>query len=53
MIAAVFFPADRLPDDFDLSAIAFSAWRAGLRLYTNGRQHALLPRPLNGWTPCA
>lgn len=50
MIAAVFFPADRLPENFDLAAIAFAAQKAGLRLYSNGRQHALLPRAAKGWT---
>lgn len=53
MIAAVFFPADHLPESFDLQNLAVSAWRAGLRLYSNGRQHALLPRPKKGWTLCA
>ena len=52
MIAAVFFPADRLPENFDLAAIAFAAQRAGLRLYCNGRQHALLPKAAKGWTAC-
>jgi len=53
MIAAVFFPADRMPENFDLTQIAFDAYRAGLRLYSNGRQHALLPKPMEGWKPCA
>jgi len=51
MIAAVFFPADHLPEDFDLHATAVSAWRAGLQLYSNGRQFALLPKPVAGWNP--
>lgn len=51
-LAAVFFPADHLPESFDLQAIAVRAWRAGLRLHTNGRQYALLPRPVRGWTLC-
>lgn len=49
MLTAVFFPADHLPENFDLQEIALRAWRAGLQLYTNGRQYALLPRPTRGW----
>lgn len=51
-LTAVFFPADHLPESFDLQAVAVSAWRSGLQLYTNGRQHALLPRPVRGWSLC-
>jgi hypothetical protein len=51
MIAAVFFPADHLPEDAKLQAIAFAARRAGLRLYRNGRQFALLPKAPKGWYP--
>lgn len=51
MIAAVFFPADHLPEDFDLQSIAFQAEQAGLHLYYNGRQHALLPRVAGDYLP--
>ena len=49
MLAAVFFPVDPEADTFDLVQQANDAMRAGLRLYTNGRQFALLPKPMNGW----
>lgn len=49
MIAAVFFPADPDALVFDLVEQANQARRAGLKLYTNGRQFALLPRPFPGW----
>lgn len=49
MIAAVFFPAQPDALVFDLVAQAQQARRAGLKLYTNGRQFALLPRAFPGW----
>jgi len=52
MISAVFFPADHLPEDFDLTQTAFQAYKAGLRLFTNGHRFALLRRAIKGWTPC-
>lgn len=48
-VAAVFFPADPEDRTFDLVPQAAAAVSAGLRLYTNGRQFALLPKPANGW----
>lgn len=51
MIRAVFFPADRLPESFDLQAIAFQAQRAGLTLHSDGRRHALLPHPVGRFHP--
>lgn len=53
MIAAVFFPRNPAASSFDLQAIAVASLRAGLQLYSNGRQLALLPRPLAGWHPIA
>jgi len=50
MIAAVFFPANPDTSSFDLQSIAIQAYQAGLQVYTNGRQLALLPRPVPGWT---
>ena len=52
MIVAVFFPADHMPDDFDMTRTAFLACKAGLRLFTNGKRYALLSRAVKGWTPC-
>lgn len=51
MIAAVFFPKNPDASSFDLQAVAIAAYRAGLQLYTNGQQLALLPRPMAGWAP--
>lgn len=48
-VAAVFFPSDPEDRTFDLVPQAAAAVRAGLRLYTNGKQFALLPKPVNGW----
>jgi len=49
MISAVFFPVDPEARAFDLVQQANAAMLAGLRLYTNGRQFALLPKPVKGW----
>lgn len=49
MISAVFFPIDPEALVFDLHQQALAAMRAGLKLYTNGQQFALLPRPMKGW----
>lgn len=49
MLAAVFFPTDPEASVFDLTEQARDGIRRGLRLYTNGRQMALLPKPLKGW----
>jgi len=35
---------------FDLTEQAREGIRRGLRLYTNGRQMALLPKPAKGWS---
>jgi hypothetical protein len=48
-VAAVFFPVDAEASAYDLVQETRSAMLAGLRLYTNGRQFALLPKPVNGW----
>jgi len=48
-ISAVFFPVDAEDCVYDLIQETRSAMLAGLRLYTNGRQFALLPKPVNGW----
>lgn len=48
-VSAVFFPANPEALSFDIQAEAVAAVRAGLKLYSNGRQFALLPRPLPGW----
>lgn len=53
MIAAVFFPHNPHASSFDLQAIAVASIKAGLQLYTNGRQMALLPRPMAGWSQIA
>lgn len=47
--AAVFFPVDPEQRPFDLVEQVRQGIGAGLRLYTNGRQFALLPKPLKGW----
>jgi hypothetical protein len=47
--AAVIFPPRPDAAAFDLIQEALAACRAGQRLYTNGRQMALLPRPCKGW----
>ncbi|MBW7902994.1 MAG: hypothetical protein H3C26_16045 [Rhodocyclaceae bacterium] len=47
--AAVIFPAHPDAAAFDLIEAALAARGAGQRLYTNGRQVALLPRPCKGW----
>ena len=49
MIAAIFLPADPEARPFDLIPIVEDGIARGLRLYTNGRQFALLRKPLNGW----
>lgn len=51
MIAAVLFPKDPNASSFDLQAVAIKAYQSGLQLYGNGRQVALLPHQLPGWTP--
>lgn len=48
--AAVFFPVDPEQSPFDLIDAAREGLGNGLRLYTNGRQNALLPKPQKGWT---
>lgn len=47
--AAIFLPADPEACAFDLVELAREGLKKGLRLYTNGRQLALLPRPARGW----
>lgn len=47
--AAVIFPPNPEAAVFDLIEEALAARNAGQRLYTNGRQMALLPRPCKGW----
>lgn len=49
MLTAIFFPADPEAAVFDLTEQARAGIKRGLRLYTNGRQLALLPRPVKGW----
>lgn len=49
MPAAVFFPVDPEQSPFDLVNVVRKGLGDGLRLYTNGRQMALLPKPLKGW----
>jgi hypothetical protein len=48
-VTAVFFPAEPESRISDLVEQARKALRPGLRLYTNGRQFALLPQPRAGW----
>lgn len=48
-VTAVFFPAEPESCVSDLVEQAREALRPGLRLYTNGRQFALLPQPRRGW----
>lgn len=47
--AAIFLPTDPEARAFDLVELARAGCQKGLRLYTNGRQLALLPRPAKGW----
>lgn len=47
--AAVFFPVDPELRPFDLVEEVRQGLGSGLRLYTNGRQFALLPKPIKGW----
>lgn len=47
--AAVIFSPNPEAAVFDLIEEALAARNAGQRLYTNGRQMALLPRPCKGW----
>lgn len=47
--AAVIFPPSPDAAAFDLIEEALAARNAGQKLYTNGRQVALLPRPCKGW----
>lgn len=49
MPAAVFFPIDPEQSPFDLIDVVRQGLGEGLRLYTNGRQMALLPKPVKGW----
>lgn len=51
MIAAILFPKDPDASSFDLQAIAIDAYNSGMKLYTNGRQLALMPRQISGWVP--
>lgn len=48
-LTAIFFPPQPEAAAFDLTEQAIAGIRRGLRLYTNGRQMALLPKPINGW----
>lgn len=47
--AAVIFPPNPEAAAFDLIEEALAARNSGQKLYTNGRQMALLPRPCKGW----
>lgn len=49
MLTAIIFPANPEASVFDLTDQAQSALKRGARLYTNGRQMALLLRPAKGW----
>lgn len=49
MISAIFLPTDPEATVFDLTEQAREGIRRGLKLYTNGRQMALLPKPAKGW----
>lgn len=56
MLTAVIFPANPEASVFDLTALTDqmrAAIKRGARLYTNGRQFALLPHPVRGWHPFA
>jgi len=48
-VCAVFFPAEPESRVCDLLEQASKARRPGMKLYTNGRQFALLAKPLSGW----
>lgn len=47
--AAIFFPVNPEADCFDLVEQANAGIKAGLKLCTNGRQFALMPRVPRGW----
>lgn len=49
MPTAIIFPPNPEGLVFNMVAEAAQGIRQGLRLYTNGRQFALLPRPIPGW----
>ncbi len=49
MIAAIVFPPNPEALAYDLEQQAREGLKRGLRLYSNGRQFALLPRPAKGW----
>lgn len=49
MISAIFLPPNPEATVFDLTEQVREALQRGLRLYTNGRQMALLPKPAKGW----
>ncbi len=48
-VCAVFFPAEPESRVCDLLKQASEARRPGMKLYTNGRQFALLAKPRSGW----
>lgn len=47
--AAIFLPTNPEATVFSMTDLAIEGMRSGLRLYTNGRQLALLPKPAPGW----
>ncbi len=48
-LSAIFYPIDPEASVCDLVNETRAGMLAGLRLYTDGKRFALLPRPLNGW----
>lgn len=49
MPTAIIFPANPEALVYDLAEQARKGAQDGLKLYTNGRQFALLPKPARGW----
>lgn len=49
MPTAIIFPANPEALVYDLAEQAMQGARDGLKLYSNGRQFALLPKPAKGW----
>lgn len=49
MPTAIIFPEAPEALTYDMEALVRTHARPGLRLYTNGRQFALLPKPARGW----
>ena len=49
MIRAVFLTANPEATVFSVTEAALQGMQAGLRLYTDGRRMALLPKKLPGW----